>query len=89
MPSAPGTEAAQPVPRIMYGASEPAFQALRRKMESDWTPAMMRMLNIDRASLPVICDTDFLYGPKTRFGEDTSFSVRSTLALCSLFRTKL
>jgi len=71
MPSPAGTEPAQPGPRIMYDASEPAFQALRRQMESDWTPAMMRVLNIDRASLPVIWDADFLYGPKTESGEDS------------------
>jgi hypothetical protein len=71
MPSPPGTEPAQPGPRIMYGADEPAFQALRQKMEADWTPAMLRLLDIDRASLPVIWDADFLYGPKTESGEDT------------------
>jgi hypothetical protein len=71
MPSPPGIEPAQPGPRIMSGASEPSFQALRRKMESDWTPAMMRILDIDRASLPITWDADFLYGPKTASGEDT------------------
>jgi len=70
MPWPAGTEPAQPGPRIMHGASEPAFQALRRKMESEWTPAMMRMLGIDRASLPVIWDADFLYGPKAESGDD-------------------
>jgi Domain of unknown function (DUF6815) len=71
MPSPPGTEPTQPGPRIMYGAAEPAFHALRQKMESDWTPAMMRLLDIDRASLPVIWDADFLYRPKTESIEDT------------------
>jgi hypothetical protein len=71
MPAALGTEPEQPGPRIMYGASEPAFQALRQKVEFEWTPAMMRLLDIDRASLPVIWDADFLYGPKTASGEDT------------------
>jgi hypothetical protein len=71
MPSPVGIEPALPGPRIMSDASEPAFQALRRKMESEWTPAMMRILDIDRASLPVIWDADFLYGPKTATGEDT------------------
>jgi hypothetical protein len=71
MPSPPGTEPEQPGPRIMYGADEPVFQALRQKMESEWTPAMMRLLDIDPASLPVIWDADFLYGPKTESGEDT------------------
>jgi hypothetical protein len=35
MPSPPGTEPAQPGLRIMYGGDEPAFQALRTKMESE------------------------------------------------------
>jgi hypothetical protein len=71
MPSPVGIEPAQPGPRIMSDASEPAFQALKRKMESEWTPAMMRILDIDRVSLPVIWDADFLYGPKSETGEDT------------------
>jgi hypothetical protein len=71
MPSPPGTEPAQPGPRIMYDASEPVFQPLRRNMESEWTPAMMHLLDINRASLPVLWDADFLYGPKTESGEDT------------------
>lgn len=71
MPSPPGTEPEQPGPRIMYGADEPAFQALKEKMESEWTPAMMRLLDVDHTSLPVIWDADFLYGPKTESGEDT------------------
>ncbi len=71
MPSPLGTEPAQPGPRIMYGASEPAFQDLRGKVEAEWTPSMMRLLDLDHASLPVIWDADFLYGPKTTFGEDT------------------
>jgi hypothetical protein len=71
MPSPVGIEPAQPGPRIMSDASEPAFQILRQKMESEWTPAMLRILDLDRASLPVIWDADFLYGPKTDSGEDT------------------
>jgi hypothetical protein len=62
--------AAKSGPRIMYGASEPALQALKVKMESEWMPAMTHLLAIDPASLPVIWDADFLYGPKTQSGED-------------------
>ena len=40
-------------------------------MESEWTPQMMQMLDIDAASLPIIWDADFLYGPRTASGEDT------------------
>jgi hypothetical protein len=55
----------------MHGASAPEFQALRTKMELEWTPRMMRLLDIDAASLPIIWDADFLYGPRTAAGEDT------------------
>jgi hypothetical protein len=63
--------AAQPGPRIMHPASAAPFQALRMKMETEWTPRMMALLGIDAASLPVIWDADFLYGPRTAAGDDT------------------
>ena len=40
-------------------------------MESEWTPQMMQLLDIDAGSLPIIWDADFLYGPRTASGEDT------------------
>jgi hypothetical protein len=70
-PEGPDSEAAQPGPRIMHPASAPAFQALRTKMESDWTPQMRQLLDIDANSLPIIWDADFLYGPRTGSGVDT------------------
>jgi hypothetical protein len=69
-PEGPDSPAAQPGPRIMHPASAEPFQALRAKMESEWTPQMMDVLGIDLASLPVIWDADFLYGPRTASGED-------------------
>ena len=70
-PEGPDSPAAQPGPRIMHGPDAPSFQALRRKMEGEWTPQMMQVLGLDAASLPVIWDADFLYGPRTASGEDT------------------
>jgi hypothetical protein len=70
-PEGPDSEAAQPGPRIMHPASAEPFQALRRKMETEWTPQMMATLGIDAALLPIIWDADFLYGPRTASGEDT------------------
>ena len=67
----PNSEAAQPGPRIMYGAEEPMFQALRSKMEGEWIPVMKRIVEVSTASLPAIWDADFLYGPKTATGEDS------------------
>ena len=70
-PEGPDSPAAQPGPRIMHGADAAPFQALRAKMEAEWTPQMMAALGIDAASLPIIWDADFLYGPRTPAGEDT------------------
>src|SRR5215472_14756310 len=69
-PEGPDSLEAQPGPRIMYGADEPKFRILRDKMEEDWIPGMMRLLELSRDELPVIWDADFLYGPKTS-GADT------------------
>jgi hypothetical protein len=70
-PEGPDSDAAQPGPRIMQGASAESFQALRIKMETQWTPQMIDVLGINTGSLPIIWDADFLYGPRTVTGEDT------------------
>ena len=70
-PEGPNSPAAQSGPRNMHGPDAPAFQALRSKMENEWTPQMMQSLGIDAASLPIIWDADFLNGARTATGEDT------------------
>jgi hypothetical protein len=60
-----------PGPRIMHPASASQFGRLRELMETDWTPRLTKMLEIDRQSLPIVWDADFLYGPRTSAGEDT------------------
>jgi hypothetical protein len=70
-PEGPDSIAAQPGPRIMHPASAQEFQALRARMESDWTPQMMKLLDINAGSLPIIWDADFLYGPRDESGQDT------------------
>ncbi|MBV9117507.1 MAG: Cj0069 family protein, partial [Acetobacteraceae bacterium] len=70
-PQGAASPEAQPGPRIMHPATAPAFQALRRKMETEWTPRMMQLLGISREEMPVIWDADFLYGPRSTAGEDT------------------
>jgi hypothetical protein len=67
----PDAPEAQPGPRIMSGPDDAKFQALRKKMEEEWTPQMMKVLDVERGSLPIIWDADFLYGPKDAAGEDT------------------
>lgn len=70
-PEGPDSPAAEPGPRIMHPANAEPFQALRAKMEAEWTPQMMETLGIEAASLPIIWDADFLYGPRTSEGGDT------------------
>ncbi len=70
-PEGPNSPAAQPGPRIMHGPDAAPFQTLRAKMEAEWTPQMLRVLGIDAASLPIIWDADFLYGPRSVSGEDS------------------
>jgi hypothetical protein len=67
----PDSPAAQPGPRIMHPKSAPPFQRLRQLMETEWVPALMKLLDIAAPELPLIWDADFLYGPKTATGEDT------------------
>ena len=60
-----------PAKKTMYGAAEPRFASLRTRMESDWIPAMQRLVDVDRDALPLLWDADFLYGPKAQGGADT------------------
>jgi hypothetical protein len=64
-------EAPQPEQRLYYPPTRDDFQLLRRKAEEEWVPEMVRTLNLDLESLPVLWDADFLYGPKNASGEDT------------------
>jgi hypothetical protein len=70
-PEGPDSPAAQPGPRIMHGADAAPFQALRIKMETEWTPQMREVLKLEAATLPIVWDADFLYGPRNQAGEDT------------------
>ena len=70
-PDGPDSPTAQPAPRIMHGPDAAPFQALRSKMEAEWTPQMMAVLGIDAGFLPIVWDADFLYGPRTASGEDS------------------
>ena len=70
-PEGPESVEAQPGPRIMHGPDAVSFEALRRLMENEWTPQMMKALDIEESSLPVIWDADFLYGPRDASGADS------------------
>ena len=72
-----------PAPKSLEGPSAPAFQALKARVESEWVPALQRLLDLDTASLPVIWDADFLFGPKTDAGDDSY--VLCEINVCSTF----
>jgi hypothetical protein len=78
----PASPEAQPGLRIMHGPDAPQFQALRIKMETEWVPQLMQALDIERASLPIIWDADFLYGPPTASGEDTYVLCEINVSSC-------
>jgi hypothetical protein len=64
-------EAPQPGLRLYHPPSKPEFQAVKRKLEDEWITAARQLLGIERESLPVLWDCDFLLGPKDARGEDT------------------
>jgi hypothetical protein len=70
-PGAPPESAPQPGPRYYHPSTKREFQSLKRQLESEWVPAVQRVLGIDTAQLPVLWDCDFLLGPRNDAGEDT------------------
>jgi hypothetical protein len=58
-----------PSAKTMYGPDEPRFAVLTSKLEQEWIPAMQDAVGIDRPSLPLLWDADFLYGPRTESGD--------------------
>jgi hypothetical protein len=81
-PEGPDAPAAQPGPRIMHGPDAPPFRKLRDKMEDEWVPQMMQVLELDTASLPIIWDADFLYGPRDTAGEDSYVLCEINVSSC-------
>jgi hypothetical protein len=57
--------------KTMHDENETRFQGLRRSMETDWTPGLQALLDIQTPALPVLWDADFFYGPKTPDGENS------------------
>ena len=60
-----------PSDKTMFGPSEAAFGALRAKVEQEWVPGMLELVDLAVDELPAIWDADFLLGPQAPTGEDT------------------
>ena len=58
-------------PRLYSGPDDPRFQRLRRLMETEWTPGLVRTLGLAPDDLPAVWDADFLLGPRDAAGEDS------------------
>ena len=67
----PPTQGEAPSGKAFELPTAAAYNDLRTLMESKWVPEMQQILGIETPSLPVIWDTDFLYGQKTSSGNDT------------------
>ncbi|MDP1534462.1 MAG: Cj0069 family protein, partial [Rubrivivax sp.] len=59
-PPLPGQPAPQPGPRLYHGADAPAFQGLRRELESGWIEQLRACVGLAPERLPLLWDCDFI-----------------------------
>lgn len=50
----------EPGPRFYFQPDHPAFQDLKRKVEHEWLPQLMRIVNLAEDELPHLWDMDFM-----------------------------
>lgn len=67
---APADAAPAPGPRLYHGPDLAPYQKLRRRLESEWVPALQRTLRIADDELPLLWDCDFLHGEPGPGGEE-------------------
>lgn len=53
-----------PGPRLYFPPTREDFQALKRRVEQEWVPELMRRLDLAVDDLPVVWDADFMYGAR-------------------------
>lgn len=58
----PDVAARLPTEKAFLAASADGYQVLRERMEQEWVGELQRIVGVDRESLPVIWDADFLLG---------------------------
>jgi len=63
-------EAPPPGPRLYHPPTLPHLEALKQRLESEWLPALRRLLGIAADDLPLLWDCDFLHGEAGPSGED-------------------
>jgi hypothetical protein len=52
----------QPGPRLYHGPELPAFQSLKRQLESGWVEQLRAQVGLAREQLPLLWDCDFMLG---------------------------
>lgn len=55
--------------KTMRSADDPEFAALRERLESEWVPALDRLVGVGFDRLPLLWDADFLFGAREPSGE--------------------
>ena len=63
-------DAPLPSPRLYHGPDLPAFQPLRRQLESGWVRLLHDRVGLAREQLPLLWDCDFLFGEPAADGSD-------------------
>lgn len=61
----------RPTTKVFEPADAEPYQRLRTLLETTWVPELQALLRLETASLPVIWDADFLFGPRDEAGDDT------------------
>ena len=61
----------RPTSKVFEPASAEPYRRLRTLLETAWVPELQALLGLATASLPVIWDADFLFGPRDEAGGDT------------------
>jgi len=65
-----GAESPSPPARVYCGPDASQFQGVRNRMESEWLPALLEVLELDAGELPAIWDADLLYGEGSATGAE-------------------
>ncbi len=66
----PTNDIIESTPRIYFSKDKPEYQDLRSKMEQDWIPQLLILFHLDKSSLPIIWDADFLFRPDQELSKD-------------------
>jgi hypothetical protein len=61
-------DAPQPGPRLYHGPDLPAFQTLKRALESTWITLLRERVGLARDLLPLLWDCDFMLGEESADG---------------------